>query len=608
MGALDGACGLPFHGSALCRRDRSPPHRAQETCEDMSLLALSRLLAVRRPPTALVAESGATVMDFARFYADVAANALRVRQLGCRRGLLVTNDSYWGAVGLFALMHAGAEVIMPQNSQRGTLAAISDAWDLLVCDGPLDHGGAALVLDTGGQGADAPLSALDPFTPLSFFTSGSTGAPKRVAKTLAHLDREAEAVDAVLGTIVPRGARVRSTVSHQHVYGLTFRLCWPLASARPFTSIANEYWETALAALDREEALITSPAHLTRLAGIAPLPPARRPSLVLSAGAPLTEGAAEAAAAVFGVPVTEIFGSTETGAVAWRRRDRAGAAWRALPGVAVQSSRDGLLSVRAPHVPGGEHVSSDRVDIEADGGFHFRGRNDSVVKIEGQRVSLPELEEHLRRLPWIADAAVVVLDESAAQLAAAVVPSTAGAAVLAEIGAFRFGRRLRRALTETQDLAGLPRRWRFVDALPSGTLGKRRASDIIRLFRRSDLTNARSVRPTEPEIRVFRTLADGAEFDLFIPPDLAYLDGHFPHMPIVPGVALIDWAVKLAARHLNFPIDSAQAFRVKFRRIAIPNTLLTLSLRHAGPWRRLNFQYNSGVDILSSGSITVNGP
>src|SRR5882762_6914834 len=52
---------------------------------------------------------------------------------GGRRWLLVTKDSYWGAVGLFALMNAGAEVIMPQNSQPGTLAAISDAWDVLVC-------------------------------------------------------------------------------------------------------------------------------------------------------------------------------------------------------------------------------------------------------------------------------------------------------------------------------------------------------------------------------------------------------------------------------------------------------------------------------------------
>jgi acyl-coenzyme A synthetase/AMP-(fatty) acid ligase len=573
----------------------------------MSVLALTHLLLERRPPMTPVAESGATMMDFARFHADVSANALRLRHLRCRRGLLVTSDSYWGAVGLFALMHAGAEVIMPQNAQPGTLAAISDAWDLLVCDRPPGRD-AAFVLETGGQGAGDALAALDPSTPLTFFTSGSTGAPKRVAKTLAHLDREAEAVDAVLGSVVPGGARVRSMVTHQHVYGLTFRLCWPLASGRPFTSVSNEYWETALAALDRDEALVTSPAHLTRLAGIAPLPPARRPSLVLSAGAPLAEEAAEVAARIFGIPVTEIFGSTETGAIAWRRRDRIDPPWRPLPGVAIESNPDGLLCVRAPHVPGDQHVGSDRVDIEADGGFRFRGRNDSIVKIEGQRVSLPELEDHLRRLSWVADAAVVVLDEGTWQLAAAVVPSTAGAAILAEIGPFRFGRRLRRALAETQEPAGLPRRWRFVDTLPSGTLGKRRATDIVRLFNEGDRSNAVPARPTEPEIRVVRPLADGAEFELFISADLACFDGHFPQMPIVPGVAQIDWAVKLAARHLKFPIDSAQAFRVKFRRVTVPNTVVTLSLRHTGPWRRLNFQYSSGVEVLSSGSITVSGP
>src|SRR5262249_55863481 len=153
----------------------------------MTLVALSRLLLERRPPTMPVAESGATVRDFARFRADVAANALRVRQLGCRRGLLVTNDTYWGAVGLFALMHAGAEVIMPQNSQRGTLAAISNAWDLLVCDRRLGYGGAALVLDMGGQGAGDPLYAFDPYTPLIFFTSSLTCTPKFVATTLWHL-------------------------------------------------------------------------------------------------------------------------------------------------------------------------------------------------------------------------------------------------------------------------------------------------------------------------------------------------------------------------------------------------------------------------------------
>ncbi|MBO0759428.1 MAG: acyl-CoA synthetase, partial [Bradyrhizobiaceae bacterium] len=359
---------------------------------------------------------------------------------------------------------------------------------------------------------------------------------------------------------------------------------------------------------DDGAALVTSPAHLVRLGGISPLPPTRRPSLVLSAGAPLADDAAQSAATVLGVPICEIFGSTETGAIACRRRDGADAAWRPLPGVALESTEDGLLRVRARYVPGGEQVTSDRVDIEADGGFRFRGRIDSIVKIEGQRVSLPELEEHLRRLVWVADAAVVVLHGPTAQLAAAVVPSIAGASILAEIGAFRFGRHLRRALAETQELAGLPRRWRFVDALPRGMLGKRRASDIIDLFAQSDRTTTGLARPTDPELRAVRPLADGAEFDLFISPDLACLDGHFPDMPIVPGVALIDWAVKLAARHLSFPIENAQSFRVKFQRVIVPNTVITLSLRHAPPWSRLNFQYSSGSEIVSQGSIPVDGP
>jgi hypothetical protein len=571
----------------------------------MTLLPLSRLLLERRPPATLVAESGATTIDFARFRADVVANTRRLRQVGCRRGLLVTHDSYWGAVGLFALMHAGAEVVMPQNAQRGTLAAISEVWDALVCDRPLDIGGPALVLAAGGPGADDILTALDPSLPLSFFTSGSTGAPKRVVKTLAHLEREAEAVDAVLGSIVPPAARVRSTVTHQHVYGLTFRLCWPLSTGRPFAGVASEYWETTFAALDAGSALITSPAHLTRLEGIPPLPPTRRPSLVLSAGAPLAEQAAQLAAAVFGVPITEIFGSTETGAIAWRCRDQSDAAWQPLPSVAVDSAEDGRLHVRAPHVPGGEHIGADLIDMAANGHFRFRGRNDSIVKIEGQRISLPELEERLRSLAWIAEAAVVALDAPVTQLAAAVVPSAAGAAILAEIGAYRFGRQLRQALAETQEPAGLPRRWRFVDALPSATLGKRRTSDLARLFEENDLPATPPIQPTEPEIRAVRPLADGVELDLFISPDIACLEGHFPHMPIVPGVAQIDWAIKLARRHLKFPIDSAQAFRVKFRRVAFPDTVVTLSLRHTGPWTRLNFQYSLGAEVLSLGSIRV---
>lgn len=573
----------------------------------MTALTLSRLFADNRPADRPVAVTGGGTIGFARFRADVAGNAARVRRAGGRRGLLVTQDAYWGAVGLFALLQAGAEAILPPNAQPGTIAGLAGAWDLLLCDQPPSGGENALKLEPGGEG-EAP-GPLNPAAPVTVFTSGSTGEAKRIAKTLALLEREAATLDRVLGSLVPAGATVHGTVAHQHVYGLAFRLCWPLASGRVIAGPAHELWESALSALTAGDALVTSPAHLSRMEGIAPNDPARRPSLVLSAGAPLAEAAAEHAAALFGVPVTEVFGSTETGAIALRHRSSPDPAWQPLPGVAVEADGEGLLRVRSPFVGGdGLFEGADRIALEAEGGFRLLGRADRIVKIEGKRVSLTEVEARLRALPEVADAVAVSLSGPAPRLAAVVVPSNEGRACLAEVGAFRFGRQLRRALAATQEPAGLPRHWRFLDALPSGPLGKQRHADIASLFEDTASMDHTPDRPTEPDIRATRTLPDGLELELFLPASLAPLEGHFPGMPIVPGVAQIDWAAKLAARHLGAGDGVARNFQVKFRRVTVPDATVTLTLRHVAARRRLTFEYRSADEVLTSGSIALEGP
>ncbi|MGF7172638.1 AMP-binding protein [Azospirillum doebereinerae] len=584
------------------------------------MLDLSRLLVAPPVSDRPVAESGGRLIGMGQFAADVATNAERIRVAGCRRGLLVTQDAYWGAVGLFALLHAGAEAVLPQNGQPGTLAALADVRDRVIGDAALDGTGDALRLEPGVARTAPALALLDPEAPLCFFTSGSTGRPKPVRKTLALLQREAEAIEALLGSVVPADAWVHATVPHQHVYGMAFRLCWPLATGRPFSGTAHALWESALAALDGGSVLVTSPAHLARLEGIAPLPPGRRPSLVLSAGAPLSDEAADAAARVLGTVPTEIFGSSETGAVAHRARRLPDPAWRPLPGVTVGRTEDGRLRVRSPAVPGdGVHVGGDLVDLDGEGGFRLLGRADRIVKIEGKRVSLPEIEEHLRRQPWVADAAALPVGDMAPRLAAVVVPSAEGRALLSEIGPFRFGRLLRRELGATQEPAGLPRHWRFVDALPQGVLGKRVPGDLLRLFKgdgammaettdaQTSVAEARPQRPTEPEIRAVRSGGEGVELDLYLPGDLAQIDGHFPGLPIVPGVALIDWAVTLGARH-GIPVAVARDFQVKFRRVTVPDSAVTLSLRHLAARRRLAFEYRAGDETLTSGTIALEDP
>ncbi|PKU24592.1 AMP-binding protein [Telmatospirillum siberiense] len=414
-----------------------------------------------------VALRGGNPVDFAEFRADVARVAHAFS--GCPRAALFCRDSYVFAVGLFGLLHAGAKVILPPNGQPGLLAALSDRFDRLIGDDLLER--------AGGAGAD--LDSLPTGEPLlHFFTSGSTGEAKCVVKSLGMMEQELH----VLESLWPAGdGPVLSTVSHQHLYGLTFRILLPLAVGRPFTAETHELWETLLAVLPAGAVVVSSPAHLGRTGGLAPVPPARRPACVMSAGAPLSAVAARQSAAILGPLPTEIFGSTETGVIATRRQERGDEDWSLLPGVEMRTEADGRLSLRAPHMGSGWVATGDQV-APVPGGFRFQGRMDRIVKIEGKRIDLKDVEQALLRLPWVAAAAVALLPGDPARLAAAVVPSPAGAERLAQLGSFRFGRLLRRDLSDTQEPAGMPRMWRFVPALPDADMGKRRRADIQALF------------------------------------------------------------------------------------------------------------------------------
>ena len=177
----------------------------------------------------------------------------------------------------------------------------------------------------------------------------------------------------------------------------------------------------------------------------------------------------------------EIFGSTETGAIAIRRQHAPGEPWRLLPGIEARTGDDGCLLLRSPFVGPDWFATADLVELTTDG-FHFLGRADRVVKVEGRRVSLPEVEQALVALPWIDAAAAVLLPGATERLAAAVVLNAQGRERLAAVGAFRFGRQLRHALASSQNPEGRPKRWRFVDALPLQSMGKRRDADIVALF------------------------------------------------------------------------------------------------------------------------------
>lgn len=446
----------------------------------MSLVPISRMLAAEgRPASAVVAFRGAAPITLGELRASVAATAAALAADGVRRALLVCDDSVRFVAGLLALLHAGAEVALPPNARSGTVEALGGTFDCVVTD-RAGTGGAPILAGCDGERS---LPALIPERcRIDFFTSGSSGAPKRIAKTLAMLEREAEVLEAAWGRFVDPAARVFGTVSHQHIFGLAFKVMWPLASGRPFSAAVHHVWETLVAELGGPSAIVSSPAHLTRLAGLAPLAAGQRPDLVFTAGAPLPDAAMHEAAAIFGTPPVEIFGSTETGAAAWRRGGGGGAEWRTLPGIRVEATSGGLLRIHSPYAEPGGCDLADRADILSEERFLVFGRTDRVAKIEGKRVSLPELEQQLAALPWLEAAAVAALGGERPMLGVVATLSETGRGELARRGKFRFERLLRQTLAGVQDAGVLPRRWRFVDQLPADAMGKRSAAELRALL------------------------------------------------------------------------------------------------------------------------------
>lgn len=448
----------------------------------MTAVPLDRLFVSGREPGTLMAVRDGIPLRFGGFAADVAHAAAAVRSAGVARGAVLSADPYRFLVGLFGLMHGGATAVLPPDGMPGTLSSLRDRFDVLLCDEPPPLSIANLLIEEGQDDA-VPAGPLDPErTTLEFFTSGSTGAAKRIVKPLAMLDREIATLDALWGTTTGRRPVV-ATVPHRHIFGLTFHLLWPLASGRPFTSHIDEMWETLLARGVADTVLVTSPAHLTRLSGIPSLPPDHGPVRIFTAGAPLRAAQAREAATVLGVLPTEIFGSTETGAIATRTQHSGEEPWTPLPTIQVRTGDSGCMVVQSPFGPdGAPFLSADRIETMPDGTFHFLGRTDRIAKIEGKRVSLVRLEAELAALPWVDDVAAVVLSGSPERLAAAVVLTAEGLVRLDSLGAFRLGRDLRRQLSRRLEPAWLPKSWRFVEALPQGAMGKRRDADIRALF------------------------------------------------------------------------------------------------------------------------------
>ena len=497
------------------------------------------------------------------------------------------DDATRFASALFGAWHAGKTVVLPGDALPGTQARLRSRVDGFAGEW---LGVAALHESEAGDG---PLASLDPEAArLVVFTSGSTGEPVAIEKRLRQLDAEVRALESALGEGLDDVA-VHGTVSHQHIYGLLFRVLWPLAAGRAIVPRAF-FPEDLLAAMDGHDAvLVASPAHLKRLPAQLDWPSVQgRLRAVFSSGGALPAEAAHDVARLLGVPPVEILGSSETGGIAWRRWDEERPAWRPLPGVEWRLA-EGVLEVRSPHLTEPAWWrSQDRAEANGADGFRLLGRADRIVKVEERRVSLDALERQIQSHPVVREARVLLLGGQRSALAAVVVVDTDTGVPDDAAGRRALANTLSRHLASAQDAVTRPRRWRFVPAMPVNAQGKVTEAALTALFR-----------PERPPAHW--TLREPAQACVELPLDasLAVFDGHFPQAAILPGVAQLDWAVQLAREVFPLPARFLRMEALKFQRVARPGDRIRLDLEWLAERSTLVFRYVSEHGPHASGRV-----
>ena len=528
-------------------------------------------------------------------YADLCDQALRLaaglQAQGVTRIAVHLEDAAELAIALLGAWRAGVGVLLPADLQPRTRLRWSTEVDLWLTD-----------LADDAHLADfrqAPLAAAEldlDQCHLSLCTSGSSGEPKRIEKTLRQLANEVQALEQLWGADL-RNACIIGSVGTQHIYGLLFRVLWPLCAGRSFVRRQLAFPED-LQRASREHpafAWVTSPALLKRMGDNLDWPALSAVRRVFSSGGALPAEAAQRLHERLQQWPTEILGSSETGGVAWRQGHDL---WQPFADVVLSQDSDGALLIASPYLPA-DHIehTADAARIAADGCFELLGRLDRIVKLEEKRISLPMLERALVAHDWVAEARLGVVQENRASLGAVLVLSEQGQNALRNQGRRTLTEALRQHLSQHCEAMALPRRWRLLRQLPLNAQGKLPQAEVEALLI--------APRPKAPQVLEQVEVNGEWSLQLAVSPDLAYFSGHFSQTPVLPGVVQVEWALSLGQQLMGLPANFAGMEVLKFQQLIRPGDEVQLHLRFDPLRSKLYFTYRNETATCSSGRILL---
>lgn len=518
--------------------------------------------------------------SFTQFWQDVALQAAAIAQMENLTWALWEADSYEFLVLFFAALLAEKQVLLPPNRVRELEQdfAAQQIYFLKRQDVekvvPL-----SLTLD------DAFLEQAQ----LYFYTSGSTGEPKKIPRTLRQLLNEVQGLSQSF--TFDEHAIAIATVSHQHIYGLLFKLLLPLATGRSFYSPQMAFPEDVVQAqkqleiLELSNYLISSPALLKRWTTDVVL---QHCQMVFSSGGKLESGVRP----FLNRPIIEVLGSSETGGIAHRVQDED--AWTAFSNVAIRIE-DQQLMVKSNHAFEDDWITTGDGAAWSDAKcqtFKLMGRTDRIIKLEEKRLSLDAIEQSIQALDAVQQCHVLVLEHEHRQILGCIVVLKEDAREqLQQLGKSAFVGHLKQQLKDHLETIAIPRQWRFLSQLPQNSQSKLNKSYLQTLFKSM----------LQPVVLSQSQSSDDYILSLEFPPELVCFKGHFPTQPIYPGVGQIGF-LQHFAKSIWSDLNWCQGYeQLKFQNLIRPYAIVQLKLSRKE--HKVSFELRDSEQILASGRL-----